>query len=507
LFGEEGIIAVKPRDERSDSRGSSAWNQIMPLWRRWWFRLILLVITGIGLLAARLYWQTREAAEELRQALAELDEADPDWRLERIEAKRLTLSDKENGAVAVIAAHRALPQNWQNKLWDELRKLPPPIRISSDLAKQLRSELQTLDAALIGARKMIDFPRGRFAINYTPDYLRTLVIEQQNSRVVASLLVMDAYNLIENSQGEQLWPTIHALLNIGHTVRDEPFMISPLIRMALHGFTTQCVERALAHGSGTETHLAAMQHALNQEAEENLFLVGMRGERAGMQQFCEHLAKGSVPITTALESMMMSKDRQIEPGLWDRISDLWALKVVYYSQAWLLRHHTRMVHAVEQTGFAKYEQIEEIASEIHDIGSSDHDLTVAKLLAPSVNKVAQAEQRTRTLLHCAIAGLAAERFRLKHDRWPQSLAELIQAKLLKEAPEDLYDGKPIRFRRAGDGIVFYSVGKDGNAKGDALDRLEDFPPNQMRVEFRLWDPARRRQPPLPPRRQDDDPAP
>jgi hypothetical protein len=84
---------------------------------------------------------------------------------------------------------------------------------------------------------------------------------------------------------------------------------------------------------------------------------------------------------------------------------------------------------------------------------------------------------------------------------------LIQAKLLKEAPEDLYDGQPIRFRRAGDGIVFYSVGKDGNAKGDALDHLEDFDPIQVRVEFRLWDPASRRQSPLPPRKQDENPAP
>ncbi|MCI0378524.1 MAG: hypothetical protein L0215_13025, partial [Gemmataceae bacterium] len=72
-------------------------------------------------------------------------------------------------------------------------------------------------------------------------------------------------------------------------------------------------------------------------------------------------------------------------------------------------------------------------------------------------------------------------------------------KLLEEVPEDQFDGQPLRFRRTKDGIVIYSVGPNKNYQGDALDRLEEFDENFIRVDFRLWDVERRRQPPLPPR--------
>ena len=119
------------------------------------------------------------------------------------------------------------------------------------------------------------------------------------------------------------------------------------------------------------------------------------------------------------------------------------------------------------------------------------------LLLSAATRVAKAEQRADTHLHCACAALATERFRLRHKRWPDSLDELVRAKLLLAAPLDLFTGQPVRFRRTADGLVIYSVGADGNAEGDSLDNLKAYDPAALRIEFRLWNPDRRGQPPLP----------
>jgi hypothetical protein len=89
-----------------------------------------------------------------------------------------------------------------------------------------------------------------------------------------------------------------------------------------------------------------------------------------------------------------------------------------------------------------------------------------------------------------------ERYRLQNGRWPDSLDEVVAAKFLDKVPTDHFDGKPLRYRMASDGVVIYSVGKAGNYHGDALDAGSEFDPNTTeRYEFRLWDVEHRRQPP------------
>jgi hypothetical protein len=105
--------------------------------------------------------------------------------------------------------------------------------------------------------------------------------------------------------------------------------------------------------------------------------------------------------------------------------------------------------------------------------------------------------RTRALFDCAAAAIGVERFRLQQGRWPDSLDEVVAAKLLDSVPIDHFDGNPLRYRKASDGVVVYSIGQNGDYRGYALDRSKTTDPDRMRVEFRLWDEAYRRQPPPP----------
>jgi hypothetical protein len=87
-------------------------------------------------------------------------------------------------------------------------------------------------------------------------------------------------------------------------------------------------------------------------------------------------------------------------------------------------------------------------------------------------------------LGCAAVGLAVERYRRKHGRWPEGLDDL-KDEFLPRVPLDPFSGKPLGYLKTNEGAVVYSVGPDG--KGD--------PTKGWGFCFRLWDVDKRRQPP------------
>jgi hypothetical protein len=134
-------------------------------------------------------------------------------------------------------------------------------------------------------------------------------------------------------------------------------------------------------------------------------------------------------------------------------------------------------------------------------------IVVTVLLLPSLSKVAVTALRDHARLSCILAALAAERFRLAHKRWPKDLQELCPT-YLKEVPVDPFDGKLLKLAIRDDGIVIYSVDKDGKDDGGDIHKqsAEDDDPKDLGV--RLWNPDHRRLPPEPKKKaetNDDDP--
>jgi hypothetical protein len=68
-----------------------------------------------------------------------------------------------------------------------------------------------------------------------------------------------------------------------------------------------------------------------------------------------------------------------------------------------------------------------------------------------------------------IHALAAERYRLRHGQWPESLSD-IPPDLLPDAwahgpSVDPFDGQPLRYQISDDGLRLYSVGRNGQDDG------------------------------------------
>src|SRR5262249_26764708 len=119
-----------------------------------------------------------------------------------------------------------------------------------------------------------------------------------------------------------------------------------------------------------------------------------------------------------------------------------------------------------------------------------------RLLMPALARLMEANRSLLAQTRCAIAALAAERYRGAHGDWPASLEALVADGLLKWVPADPYDGAPLRYLRHDDRVVIYSIGMDRQDNGGTFDGKSGITQGTD-VGFMLWNVAQRRLLPLP----------
>jgi hypothetical protein len=304
---------------------------------------------------------------------------------------------------------------------------------------------------------------------------------------VARLLEYDAWLRAHLGDGDGALRSCQAIVNAGRSIGDEPLAISQLIRIASRGVAVRQVERTLALSQPSEPALLALQQLLEKEQEHPMLLTALKGERAMGEATMQAILDGKLKTAG-----LFDRELATEGKLLTMIP-----RYVIQSRIDLLRHNTECVEIArlpadrQPAEFAKWE-------------AKARDLPrLAKLLCPSMSRIAVSCGRSQAQLASAAAALAAERYRLKHGHWPAAVQELAAAGFLREVPLDPFGGKPLRVGTFDGGIVLYSVGADGVDHGGTLPgkRPDGRPLDEKETDvgLRLWDVTKRRQaPPQPP---------
>jgi hypothetical protein len=129
-----------------------------------------------------------------------------------------------------------------------------------------------------------------------------------------------------------------------------------------------------------------------------------------------------------------------------------------------------------------------------DFRKNMHVWSLSRWMLPALPRAAESDIRRKAVLTTAAAGVAAERFRLAHGRWPARLDDLAP-QFLPALLTDPFDGKALRWKQTDGTFLVYSVGHDRIDNGGQLASN----PYQVGsdIGFLLFDPARRRQPARP----------
>jgi hypothetical protein len=450
----------------------------------------------------------------LENAFAEADRLDPGWRFEAIEARRLPYpSANKNGIDQVLRVQSAMPASrwpaWpfphldkkadkdyledvQRAMDDSLNtgdRLAPTL-LNAEQERVLRLERARAAEAIELARAMPNYPSGRYAIKWAKDWVSTLLPHVQEARKVAYLMDYDARL---RAQDNDLVGALHdakAVLYASRAIGDEEILISQLVRIAVDNVVVNILERTLACGRAPEPSLLDLQKELEKEAQTPYFLTGIRGERACLNEMLQNIQDGTISfaeywrLANSVTGFVPPSSSSSNYGI-PVLNSLRMYVNIRNERAQML-HYVNQV--VEASKLPTWEQAEAIDAQdkllLHEPG-----FWVA--LCPAVQKVLQADLRTKAILRTAYTALAMERFHLANGRWPGKLDELVP-QYLSNVPVDPYDGAPLRMSRKGSAVIVYSISQDKVDQGGVL--LANPTSAGSDIGFILQDPTRRRQP-------------
>jgi hypothetical protein len=462
------------------------------------------VLITVGLPTAAHYFLRWSANRELDRALAEADRLDPGWRLQELEASRTTVVDSENSALKILAIKKAMPVKWPNLpralpvnhrlvIRDvdpegggqepQIRALAPQYQFPPDMIEVMRQDLRNMEGVLADARSLADFPRGRYPVEYTRQFLDTTVVSDE-AEVVAKLLWVDAIMAAQEQRIDKALVSAVALLNTSRSIADEPILASQAHRLSLQKLALVTIERILAQGQASAKDLETVQRLLEEEAEEPLLLHAFRAERAGTYRHMRAVLSGRWKYTLRFYQGRVANKL---PLSWNRYIDMVIVRRTYPAYFRLL---TALVEIAKLPAEEQLPQIELLDRQARQLPK---EFTA---WFQSTAHSAGTFVRNQAWLRCAMAALAAERFRLAHGSWPDSLSALAP-EFLSQMPIDPFDAQPLRLHRLKDSLVIYSIGPDGNDDGGLVSRA-DFHPAGSDVGFQLWDLSSRRQPAPPP---------
>lgn len=442
--------------------------------------VLLLAVVIAGLLSGNHYL----VRKRLEAKLTDMDRIEPGWRLAEIEAAREEVPENANSARVVVAAAELLPKDWlPDDLENRLIQVAPQERIAADDFARLKAALEKVKGAISEARKLADLPRGRHRVTYLRNPLNILLPGQQQTRKVSLLLVRDALRCGQEGDPAAAMISCRAALNAARSVGDEPFLISQLMRNAGVLIACRGVERVLGQGEAPAASLDEFRKLLEIEDAFAELTIGSRGERASFHELFDAIECGDVAIKDISDA---------HPSLGGYVFD-------FITRDDLRKEHPLLLSLMTQwiaiTQLPLHEQADAEHQLEFQIQQLNRSTVLIEPLMMSLTKMGETSRRKHAQLRCMIAALAVERYRQTHKKWPDPL-DKVCPQFLSAAPLDPFDGQPLRYRRLGDGVVIYSVGKDGIDDGGKLDPGHSTQPG-VDLGYRLWDVAKRRQPASP----------
>ena len=431
----------------------------------WWIKLLLglvgLVLAGV----ATLYTLGAAATSRWEEYAASLRAKGQPLTFEEIEAQRAALPDDRNSARII------------ERLADRFKELgdshPDPAvlifgsrkgnddffegvgRTRIDASRRFVEQRRELLAELETLR---DKPTGRFDIRYDKSNpILTLLPHLSGLREKSKLARLDGMLHLIDNRPERAVSDFELQCRLAGTLFDEPTLISRLVQIAIEAQACRTVEDILRVGEVGDETLAGMADELTALKTNGTMRWAMLGERAFFIGTCETFAAGRVPPSSipanddpsgALAAMLGSR---VMPAFLVRSNELTGAEM-----------HTWLIDAADDP-----DKMRAAAARIDtEVPKLSKTQILVKIMMPSLSRAVVLSTKITAQLECALAGLAAERFRLATGQLPKSLEELVP-QYLPGVPNDPFDAIPLHLKTTDDGIVIYSV--DENIVDDGGD--------------------------------------
>ena len=306
-------------------------------------------------------------------------------------------------------------------------------------------------------------PGSRFPVQYSQEPPWGIMLPHLAAvKTITMALQARATAELELGRVAEAFEDFKSGLRLSESIREEPIVISHLVRMVTLGMAVQTIREGLMRHAWTGGQLAEFQAALgavNLPAEYKMML---RGERAGGVAELDYLRRHGgwgVEVEQFFGKDVTTCERLLR----------WA------PSGWV--YQNMLVASIICQDFslpAVDERARRVFPDISQSGSRALEtrrgpfVLFARLFHPSLDRTLQRMGRMQTFVDAARVACALERYRRANGAFPETLAALVP-RFCDTLPTDLIDGKPLRWRlRADGGYRLYSVGWNQTDEGGEL---------------------------------------
>lgn len=348
---------------------------------------------------------------------------------------------------------------------DGLLPLPAELAQADDATLVLQATALA-DAELAAVCEASQRPYSRFAVHWEEGFSALLphiahlrgINHFLDVRMTARLAAGDAAGALSDTR---------CSLRVAEALREEPFLVSQLVRFAQGNLAARTLARGLAAHAWNEAQLRELEAQLASVNYLAGIASGLEGERSG--------------VITMLEQWITQRGRlRREAGV---VGVEGYSPGLYFVSGWLRQNqariaefHQRMLETYRPLAtnlpasglkplLDQGEQEMDGLLRQHHRGVATPYNVLARLLLPALSRSVQKAVLGQHVILCARTGCALERYRLAHGAYPGTLAALAP-EFVPEIPRDLMDGQPLRYARTDDGrFRLWSVGLDGKDGG------------------------------------------
>jgi hypothetical protein len=268
---------------------------------------------------------------------------------------------------------------------------------------------------------------------------------------------------LDNGQSEPALDDVKLLLRVTDSLRNQPYLISHLVRMAMMSITLQPIYEGLAQQRWTDAQLLGLEQALAKQDFLADFQRAMQGEKVFAIQSFEKQR-----ITHKYKTMEGDSGTNIIMT----VSLRWMPSAFFYQNelAFAQMHRQYILPLIDQTNrIIAPATLRQVLAAVqvqkkHYSPYKAQAQMVFPAIAPSVKTFATIQAQ----VDLARVACALERFRLAHSEYPETL-DTLAPQFIEKMPHDIINGQPLHYRRTDDGqFVLYSVGWDEKDDGGKI---------------------------------------
>lgn len=414
----------------------------------WWARLIL-YLSPLWIILAIILSVEISGRRAYNRAIQEARDIGGPVTIEEIEAARKVWSDDENGALVLLRLRDRLDMINKDATATTLPVLGTHkdklgYRWSDDTIHAVEAFLQQHAAVFAEIDRLRQYDGGRFPFEMKPNPLDTLMPDRAFLRHAAKLVFLRMEFRVILGDTSRVADDIDLLFRHTGLLEGEGTLISSLIRLAIGALAEDGVQRALSLCSLNDQQLRRLDEMLAAFERTDCLEIGYRGDRALFLMATEDVnlrragGTGNNPTLAMLPTEL--------PGLHG---------VFQMDRAAGLRMYNRIVKSS-----TSQDRLKAMTENEAEKASLPRLYLATEIMVPSLQRSVILDQNRIAQVRAARTGLAIERFRWDHDRFPERLEKLVP-RYMPALPADPFDGKPLRYRVEPDAVIIYSIGEDG----------------------------------------------